>query len=290
MGKCFKWDKMNILITGHCGFIGKACWDFFKQKHNVFGIDNLHRKGTKLLEDKNSYLLNINDINDLNIPKIDWVIHLAAQVSVVDSQINPTLDFDYNAKGTFNIIQWAKKQEANVIYSSTNKVFGTLSLAYKPICDSQPFYPETNYGVSKSAGAFYVNDYKNGWVFHQSCIYGENQMGDENQGWIGWLRQCIKNKKEITCYGTGKQIRDLLHVDDLVNLYNMTIKNEIPKGSYIVGGGIDNAFSFEKAVNLMGGKISHYKNFREKDQLYFVSNNDIQKYGWKPTILFKDLI
>ena len=209
---------MNILITGHCGFIGSVCWNFFKDKgHNVFGVDSLCRPTSKEIRDAQSFNLDINNIDKLSLPNIDWIIHLAAQVSVVDSNTDPVTDFNSNALGTFNVVQFARKNKSKIIYSSTNKVFGNLEGINTPIKDSQPLLPKTNYGVSKCTGANYVADYhingeKMGWVLHQSCIYGESQLGDENQGWVGWIRQCIKNNRDITCYGTGKQVRDLLHV------------------------------------------------------------------------------
>lgn len=286
---------MNILITGHCGFIGTASWNYFvKNNYNVYGIDNLCRKTSVKIEDKQSFILDINDIDKLNVPKIDWIIHLAAQVSVVDSNTDPLTDFLYNAFGTFKVVQFAKKHNASIIYSSTNKVFGDLEGVITPIKDSQPLLPKTNYGVSKCTGANYVLDYhvgnnKKGWVLHQSCIYGESQLGDANQGWVGWIRQCIKNNKDITCFGTGKQVRDLLHVDDLVRLYHMIIQGSIKPGAYVTGGGVDNQVTFEEAVNILGGKIKSYENWRESDQLYFVSdNNGLRQQGWKPEILFKN--
>lgn len=286
---------MNLLITGHCGFIGTVCWDYFKKKgFNVYGIDNLSRKTSKYIEDKQSIVLDINDIEKLDIPRVDWVLHLAAQVSVVESNIYPELDFNCNAKGTFNVVQWARKNNAKIIYASTNKVFGDLVGVTSPIKDDQPLIPKTNYGVSKCTGANYVYDYtldgkKCGWVLHQSCIYGESQLGDENQGWVGWIRQCIKNNIDITCYGTGKQVRDLLHVDDLVRLYHLIIKGRINPGAYVTGGGINNQVTFEEAVKILGGTIKSYADWRESDQEYFVSaNENLIKQGWEPEIIFKE--
>jgi len=300
--KCYfevKIIPMNILITGHCGFIGTEAWHYFKNKgYNVYGVDNLSRSTSVFIDDKNSYTLDINYLlkNDLNLPKIDWIIHLAAQVSVVDSINDPYHDFKCNAEGTFNVVQFAKKHNSKIIYSSTNKVFGDLKGITEPISDSQPLQPKTNYGVSKCTGANYVSDYKvdgknYGWVLHQSCIYGESQKGDENQGWVGWIRQCIKNNKDIICFGTGKQVRDLLHVKDLVLLYSNIIDGIIKPGSYVVGGGEENFVTFEQAVNLLGGNIKSYTDWRLDDQEYFVSKNEgLRAQGWVPKIIFKDTV
>ncbi len=282
---------MNILITGHCGFIGSAAWNhFINLGHVVYGIDDLSRKTSKPNLNTNSYVADINTISsirELDV-EIDWVLHLAAQVSVVESITNPRRDFETNAAGTFEVLQYAKARGASVVYASTNKVFGEMANISTPIQDSQAILPETNYGVSKCAGAQYVNDYTKGWVLHQSCIYGEAQIGDVNQGWIGWLRQQISRKEEIVCFGDGSQVRDLLHVTDLIELYNLIIDGEIEKASYVVGGGIANAHSFSEVVKMMGGKISRYEPWRLHDQRYFVSaNSGVNLQGWRPKISFE---
>ena len=290
MAKCFGKDKMRILITGHCGFIGKFAWEYFKgQGHDVFGIDDLSRKTSRRIEDKNSVIADIADI--ASIPSLDihfdWVIHLAAQVSVVESIQDPVRDFKTNAEGTFRVLQWAKKRNAGLIYASTNKVFGELLSLSSPVLDSQPIIPSTNYGVSKCVGAQYVADYNRGWVLHQSCIYGEAQVGDINQGWIGWLRQQVRNNDPITCFGDGTQVRDLLHVSDLVRLYDMVVNGEISKGSYVTGGGSANAYSFSQVVSLLGGEIATYEDWRPNDQKYFVSANaGLQEQNWFPAVSF----
>ena len=285
---------MRILITGHCGFIGQAAWVFFKGLgYEVFGIDDLSRSTSTPNSDTNSFVADIGHlatIKELDI-EFDWILHLAAQVSVVQSISDPRRDFMTNASGTFEVLQFAKARGAGMIYSSTNKVFGELVGISNPIEDLQPILPETNYGVSKAAGAQYVNDYSRGWVLHQSCIYGEAQIGDMNQGWIGWLRQQVSRNEEIVCFGDGTQVRDLLHVSDLVDLYNMILLGKIKKGSYIVGGGPANAYSFSEVVRLLGGRISSFEPWRLNDQKYFVSaNSGLVKQNWAPKISFVDSI
>lgn len=281
---------MRVLITGHCGFIGQAAWNHFcNNGHEVYGIDDLSRSTSKPNSHPNSHVADINQISSirgLDI-QIDWVLHLAAQVSVVDSILNPRRDFMSNAMGTFEVLQYAKARGAGVIYASTNKVFGELDGVNSPIHDSQPVLPETNYGVSKCVGAQYVHDYANGWVIHQSCIYGEAQVGDINQGWIGWLRQQVSRNEKIVCFGDGSQVRDLLHVSDLIQLYELIMTGKIPKGSYIAGGGISNAFSFAEVVTLLGGKISAFESWRPHDQRYFVSaNSGLTERGWEQRVSF----
>lgn len=285
---------MKILVTGHCGFIGSQVWNHFASKGNeVWGLDNLARSTSIWLESPNSILgdvSNINNLSELN-QDFDAVIHLAAQVSVVEAEKNPLLDFETNARGTYSVVQFAKERSAELIYSSTNKVFGELIGVSKPILDNEKIAPQTNYGVSKCSGAHYVADYSKGYVLHQSCIYGEAQIGDENQGWIGWIRQRVNNDLPITCFGDGSQVRDLLHVNDLVLLYENILEKKIKPGAYVVGGGELNAFSFNEVVKLFGGTVSEYSDWRAHDQKYFVSANEgLLSQGWTPTIQFKDKV
>ena len=286
--------KLKILITGHCGFIGSNLWNtLIMEGHDLYGIDNLSRKVSKKIFHKNSYIGEITEIDKINEldQKFDWIVHLAAQVSVTESIRNPILDFNTNAFGTFKVVELAKKHNSNLIYASTNKVFGTLEKIKTPILDTQPLNPKTNYGISKCTGANYVNDYEFGWVLHQSCIYGGSQIGDIDQGWIGFLRNQISQSLNITCFGDGTQIRDLLHVDDLIQLYKMIMTGKIPKDQYIVGGGETNSYSFMKVVEMLKGEISTFSDWRPNDQLYFVSaNQGLKEYGWNPKVDFKKWI
>jgi CDP-paratose 2-epimerase len=294
MGKSYGGNFLKILVTGHCGFIGSNLWaNLINDGHDIYGIDNLSRKISKRINHSNSVIADIIEIDKIGVldQPFDWIIHLAAQVSVTESIKNPLLDFNTNALGTFKVVALAKKYNSKLIYSSTNKVFGTLDDFKSPILDSQPLNPKTNYGVSKCTGANYVSDYENGWVLHQSCIYGGSQIGDIDQGWIGFLRNQIFKSNDITCFGDGSQIRDLLHVQDLIGLYKSIINGEIPKNQYVAGGGEKNSFSFKQVVEMLGGQISRFDEWRQSDQRYFVSaNQGLQNYGWKPEIRFEDWV
>ena len=285
---------MKLLITGHCGFIGSQAWKYFEEDgHEVWGIDNLSRSTSVWNTSSRSIKADVSEIGSLKELDLDFdfILHLAAQVSVVEGETNPGIDFNTNALGTFSIVQFAKKKGAGLIYASTNKVFGELLGVSTPIKDLQPLMPQTNYGVSKCAGAHYVADYSNGFVLHQSCIYGEAQVGDENQGWIGWIRQRVLSGQPIVCFGDGSQVRDLLHVDDLIKLYEMIIQGKVTAGSYVVGGSTTNAYSFSEVVNLFGGTISRFSDWRDNDQRYFVSLNEgLASQGWEPKINFRDRI
>ncbi len=285
---------MNILVTGCAGFIGNILWKRLQEKYTLIGIDNLSREISIMPEKKLGQLLfleDINNINTINLPKLDAIIHLAAQVSVVNSLEDPLGDLRTNAEGTLKMCLLAKKHNCKLIYSSTNKVFGELIDVFEPISDEKNMAPETPYGISKAAGAQYVLDIvpKAGYVFHQSCIYGETQKGTLDQGWIGWLKNNIFNNRPITCFGDGTQVRDLLHVDDLIDLYEMALEDKLSPGSYVTGGGIENAYSFFQVVNMLGGKIEKFDNWRSHDQKYFVSlNQKLYKSGWRPKVKFSE--
>jgi len=263
-------------------------WDVLTSHgHEVFGLDDLSRQTAVPRISPRSVVGDVVDIRRIPIfvQDFDWVVHLAGQVSVVAGESNPERDFHTNARGTFEVVQWAKERDAGVIYSSTNKVFGELDGLRDPIQDDAPLNPQTNYGVSKAAGAQYVADYERGWALHQSCIYGPTQFGEIDQGWIGWLRNSILRGSPITCFGDGTQVRDILHVSDLITLYECILNGAIPAGSYIAGGGAENTVTFEEAVRMLGGEIASFTDWRPHDQRYFVSaNSGLTSFGWTSQI------
>ena len=174
------------------------------------------------------------------VARADLVLHLAAQVAVTASILRPAEDFEINAHGTFNVLE-AVRESGNkpmVIYSSTNKVYGAMSdiVCLKSatrwtfrdfpsgIAETQPLDFHSPYGCSKGAADQYVHDYGRIYdiptvVFRQSCIYGHRQFGVEDQGWVAWFAIAALLDRPITVYGDGFQVRDLLHVDDLVAAY-----------------------------------------------------------------------
>jgi CDP-paratose 2-epimerase len=289
---------MNILMTGCAGFIGNVAWRRLEKKYKLIGIDNLSRETAvaPVLDSIQHHLFYVEDINDIekvNLPKLDAIIHLAAQVSVTQSVIDPIDDIRTNAEGTLRMCMLAKEHDCKLIYASTNKVYGELEGVAEPISDDRGFTPETAYGISKCTGAQYVLDMlpDTGYVFHQSCIYGETQVGTVDQGWVGWLRNSIDTKRPVVCFGDGTQVRDLLHVEDLVDLYEMVLDGKIEPGSYVTGGGVENAHSFCEVMDLLGGEIDSYDDWRPHDQRYFVSSNEkLNASGWKPKVLFSQWI
>jgi CDP-paratose 2-epimerase len=289
---------MNVLVTGCAGFIGNALWKRWEKRYRLLGIDDLSRETSvaPVIDSMQHHLLFVEDIctvESLPLPKLDLIVHLAGQVSVVNSLQDPIRDMHTNTEGTLRLCMLAQKHDCKLIYSSTNKVYGELIGVSTPVSDDHPLNPQTPYGISKCAGAQYVFDMlpHSGYVFHQSCIYGETQSGTLDQGWVGWLRNRIKTNSPITCYGDGSQVRDLLHVEDLIDAYELVVSGKLSPGGYVTGGGIGNAHSFSEVVAMMGGTISAFGEWRQHDQKYFVSSNEkLHSYGWTPKIAFADWV
>lgn len=318
----------KILITGGAGFIGiNAASYYLKKGYEVTIFDNFSRKGSRdnifsLQSEINKKdliiiegsLLDRKKIEDL-ISKADIVLHLAAQVAVTSSVINPRLDFEINALGTFNVLEAVRnsKNKPILLYTSTNKVYGSLEdlkiiekktryefgdLKYG-ISEERCVDFHSPYGCSKGAADQYVRDYARIYnlktiVFRQSCIYGPMQFGVEDQGWVAWFIIALTKNKNITIYGNGKQVRDLLYIDDLIKAYDLAIGNiEKTKGKiYNIGGGAKNTISIWYEFKPMLQKLFKRKikaktsDWRPGDQPIFIS--DIRKakkdFGWEPKI------
>ena len=244
----------------------------------------------------------------------DVIYHLASQVAVTTSVQDPRLDFEANALGTFNVLEAARLSGRRpiVLYASTNKVYGGMEdvaviegetgYAYRDYPDGIPeTYPldfHSPYGCSKGAGDQYVRDYARIYdlptvVLRQSCIYGPRQFGVEDQGWVAWLLIAAVTGQPISIYGDGKQVRDLLWVDDLLDLYDSAIRRiDVAAGQvYNVGGGPGNTLAVWQELGpmltgLLGREIPvTYEDWRPGDQQIFVA--DVRKaereLGWRPT-------
>jgi len=315
---------MKILITGGTGFIGVNTAIHFLRKGDTISIyDNLSRKNveknlaflTKDFPDTEIIKKDIRDFGSLKkeIEGKDVVFHFAGQVAVTTSVENPREDFESNALGTLNVLEGVRlsKSKPIVLYSSTNKVYGGLEdlkiverksrYAFKDlplgISEERNLDFHSPYGCSKGAADQYVRDYARIYglktvVFRQSCIYGPHQYGVEDQGWLAWFIIALNLGQKLTVYGNGKQVRDVLFIQDLIDAYELAIENiDKTKGEiYNIGGGIDNSLSvwleFKPMLEkLMKKKIDvNFSNWRPGDQRIYVS--DIRKakkdFGWKP--------
>lgn len=319
---------MHVFITGGAGFIGSNTAQYYlSKKHSVTILDNFSRRGSrdniKWLAEQFKENLHVvegdirynTDLLGKHINKADFVLHLAGQVAVTSSVLNPQEDFDINAKGTINVLEAIRNSKSNpvMLYSSTNKVYGALSNL--EILEKQSRYDYANlpfgvseqqnldfyspYGCSKGAADQYVRDYAriyglNTIVFRQSCIYGPRQFGIEDQGWIAWFLIALAQSKKITIYGNGKQVRDVLYINDLIRAFDLAFENKkITKGQvYNIGGGVKRSisvwFELQPLLEKLQGKKINYQFAKERpgDQHIYIS--DIRKakkdFGWQPEV------
>lgn len=255
---------------------------------------------------------NISDIDDC-IGGADVAFHTAAQTAVTTSTEDPSTDFDCNALGTFNVVEACRKNGVkSLIYCSTNKVYGdnVNEVGIKELDSRYSFddkyangIPEgfsidrcehTPYGCSKLTGDLYVQDYahlygiKTG-VFRMSCIYGTRQLGVEDQGWVAWFIIATLTGKPVTIFGDGKQVRDILFVQDLVAAYDAFLESDLEYGVYNMGGGPGNTISLLELVEIIKDRTGltpeiSFDDWRPCDQKVYIS--DIEKaqkeLGWKP--------
>ena len=322
----------RTLITGGAGFIGtNYAARLIARGDKVTIYDDLSRKGTprnvawlKETYGENSFDLIEADVRDAKglveaVREVDLIIHLAAQVAVTTSVDDPRADFEINALGTFNVLEAARDSDRNpvVIYSSTNKVYGDLEDVRVEEGEASYYFPDnpegisetqlmdfhSPYGCSKGTGDQYVRDYHRIYglptvVFRQSCIYGPHQFGIEDQGWVAWFVIAAVTGRPITIYGDGKQVRDLLYVEDLLTAYDMAYTNidKTVGQIYNIGGGKENTLSIWKEFgplleNALGREIPVAReDWRPGDQRVFVA--DIGKayrdFGWKPEVGVED--
>lgn len=322
---------MKLMVTGGAGFIGtNLVSQFLESGHEVTVYDNLARRGSNrnlewLLRkyDATRGLKFIRgDVRDADgvvaaADGADAIIHLAAQVAVTTSVTDPRHDFLVNTFGTLNVLEAARTSASDpiVVFTSTNKVYGGMDdvriaeretryeyvdVPYKDgVDENRPLDFHSPYGCSKGAADQYVRDYHRIYglrttVFRMSCIYGPHQFGNEDQGWVAHFAIAAMLGLPITIYGDGKQVRDILFVEDLVRAFRLVIEHpDRASGKiYNVGGGIENTISvwreFGPALSeIVGRTVSpSVGDWRPGDQLVYVSNTEcIRKdLGWSPTV------
>ncbi|NUR76346.1 MAG: SDR family NAD(P)-dependent oxidoreductase [Thermoleophilia bacterium] len=307
-------DSRPILITGGAGFIGSNLADRLAgEGHEVIVYDALSRPGVdrnlawlkERHDERVTHILgDVRDEDELVRAAADAkaVFHMAAQVAVTTSLVDPREDFEINVKGTINLLDSVRTrgEPVPVIFASTNKVYGDLADIefdeldgrYEPrgdaarsgIDESRPLDFHTPYGCSKGAADQYVIDYARSFgvptaVLRMSCIYGQRQMGTEDQGWVAhFLIRALENKP-ITIYGDGRQVRDILDVGDAVNAYVSALDRieQVQGRAFNLGGGPANAVSLLELIDEMrtitGRKIElGFEDWRQGDQRWFVAD------------------
>ena len=320
---------MRWFVTGGAGFIGaNTTLRLLEQGHEVLIYDNLSRPGSEknlawLRERRAEFGFVRADIRDAGALRqaladhapYDAVLHFAAQVAVTTSVTDPRLDFEINALGTFNLLEAVRELALDpvLLFTSTNKVYGALpqysvveqgpryALAGLPngVSEATPLDFYSPYGCSKGAADQYVRDYHRIYglrsvVFRNSCIYGTRQFGIEDQGWLAWLVIAAVLGKPITIYGDGRQVRDVLFVDDLVEAMLRAVERpSVVAGQvYNLGGGPENSLSVwtefgPMLERILGRTVSvGHEDWRPGDQKVYIS--DISKVSrdlnWRPKI------
>ncbi|HSS93792.1 MAG TPA: GDP-mannose 4,6-dehydratase [Candidatus Dormibacteraeota bacterium] len=304
----------RVLITGGAGFLGvNAAAHFIERGWHATILDNLSRAGTErnlkwlITEHPTRTTFVKEDVRNPeglagHVKHQDAILHLAAQVAVTTSLVDPYTDFEINARGTLNLLEAARKHnpDAPFVFASTNKVYGKLDGSSGPCKETQPLDFHSPYGCSKGTADQYVRDYArcfhmNTVVLRQSCIYGAHQYGTEDQGWVAHFVHSVVDRRPLTIYGDGKQVRDLLDARDLSALYELVIENiDKTRGEiYNVGGGESNQRNLLEVIDQIGELVHRtpqftFSDWREGDQAYYVS--DISKakkeLGWEPQIQF----
>jgi CDP-paratose 2-epimerase len=305
---------VKILITGGAGFIGTNVADRLLQDGaEVRILDSLSRLGT---EDNLNWLrrehpsrleARIGDVRDRELVMrcvcdVDHVVHLAAQVAVTSSLGDPRHDFEVNAGGTVNVLEAIRvaERKPSLVFCSTNKVYGALPdvgltttpQRYQPadaclrsrgIDETRPLDFHSPYGCSKGAADQYVLDYARSFglraiVLRMSCIYGPHQHGNEDQGWVAHFMRCAIDASPVTIYGDGKQVRDILFVDDLVDALECARAqiDTLQGRAFNMGGGPANTISVLELLDhierINGARLPvRYAAWRVGDQRLYVS-------------------
>ncbi|MEA2554514.1 MAG: CDP-paratose 2-epimerase [Fimbriimonadaceae bacterium] len=319
--------KRPALITGGAGFIGtNLAHRLLSSGRPVIVLDNLSRHGVDQnaawLRDTHGERARITfgDVRDPaslrdSVGQAEMVFHFAAQVAVTTSLEDPITDFDINARGTLNVLEEIRRLQVRppMLFTSTNKVYGGLEDVwleetrgrYEPvdmitrmrgIGEDRCLDFHSPYGCSKGTADQYVIDYSRtmgtqGVVFRMSCIYGPHQFGNEDQGWVAhFLIQAMKGRP-IRIYGDGKQVRDVLFAEDLVDAFILAMEgmNRLSGQAFNMGGGPENTISLLELLNmieqLLGARPEvSFSDWRPGDQRYYVS--DFGKFsaatGWTP--------
>ena len=327
---------MKLLVVGGCGFLGSNLASHgIKEGYDVTVFDNLSRLGAssnlewlRTLGDfrfVHGDTRNRNDVEHIiREGQFDAVFHLAGQVAMTTSIADPYKDFETNTMGTLNVLDAIRLYSPHTVmtFSSTNKVYGDLEqYTYdetdtRYVCrefpdgydESVPLDFRSPYGCSKGAADQYMLDFHRIFgirtiVFRHSSMYGGRQFATYDQGWIGWFCEKAIEKKlnpacdPFTISGNGKQVRDILHAQDMISLYYTALANadQIAGQVFNIGGGMDQSLSLLELFDLLNGILGIRMEYtqlppRISDQKVFVA--DLKKItgatGWKPQVTAAD--
>jgi CDP-paratose 2-epimerase len=308
-------SRRPVLITGGAGFIGCNLADrFAREGHDVLIYDALVRPGVERnlawlrMRHPGRISTVIGDVRDESgiadaVREAIAVFHMAAQVAVTASLLDPHEDFNINMRGTLNLLEALRRRREPVplIFASSNKVYGDLADialvkagdSYAPrdpdvhrcgIGEDRPLDFHTPYGCSKGAADQYVLDYGRSFglktcVLRMSCIYGQRQMGTEDQGWVAHFLIRALAGEPVAIYGDGYQVRDVLDIGDAVEAYASAWKriDSVKGRAFNLGGGPANAISLRQLVGYIEAMTRRpvetiYSDWRAGDQRYYVSD------------------
>ncbi len=317
----------KVIVTGGAGFIGCNVAKFhIARGDRVVLLDDLSRYGSgnnlEWLQKAGKLEFIKQDVADYNSLKTainshkdaDIIYHMAGQVAVTISVADPRRDFEVNAKGTFNLLEAVRTLRIDpvIIYASTNKVYGEMAgvkivekngrYQYadlkKGISENMPLDFYSPYGCSKGCADQYIMDYTRIYglktvSMRQSCIYGIRQFGVEDQGWVMHFIISAILGKPVTIYGDGKQVRDILYIDDLIRAFQAAYRsiNKIKGMAFNIGGGANNQMSILELVSMLEDKLKRkikikYAAWRPGDQRIYISNTEkVRKLlGWEPKV------
>jgi CDP-paratose 2-epimerase len=308
------------LITGGAGFIGTNLADRLAASgESVVLYDNLSRqsvgRNVAWLQSRHGerVRLVVGDVRDgaalaLAAAGIDRVFHFAAQVAVTTSFLAPLEDLDVNARGTLTLLEAlrAQRRPPSLVFTSTSKVYGALSdlelieqptrwqprdsyLSAHGLSEARPLDFHSPYGCSKGAAESYVLDYARSFglravVFRMSSVYGPHQFGTEDQGWVAHFWRCAHRHRTITSFGDGRQVRDVLHVGDLVDALLLAHDRigQLSGSAFNIGGGVLNTLSLVELINCIEEHLGYrppvaFADWRPGDPRYYVS--DTRRFG-----------
>jgi CDP-paratose 2-epimerase len=322
-----------VVITGGAGFIGtNLAARLLESGEEVILFDSLSRKGVERnwrwlsgrYGDRVTWVKgNVRDLAQVRsvIDNAGSVFHFAAQVAVTTSLVDPIDDFETNARGSLNVLEAirATGRQIPLLFTSTNKVYGDLedlalrvrgqeyvpedpAIALHGIGEKRSVEFHSPYGCSKGAADQYVLDYCRTYgmpaiAFRMSCIYGPHQFGNEDQGWVAHFLIKALRGETITIYGDGRQVRDVLFVEDLISAMILARKNAsvLAGNAFNIGGGPGNTISLLRLLDLItelaeGKPLLEFREWRAADQRYYVS--DIRKFsqitGWQPRVSVRE--
>lgn len=326
----------SVLITGGAGFVGSnlaarlltttqarvSILDNFSREHvetNASWLKSLPGASSRL----RIYAGDVRNIRDVQeaVEGVSEIYHLAAQVAVTTSVLHPVDDFQVNALGTLNVLEAARRLNTLpfFLFTSTNKVYGGLeSLDIHPqgsryvaaspdfagIDENTPLDFHSPYGCSKGAADQYVRDYARIYglptvVFRMSCICGPRQFGTEDQGWVAHFLYSMLAGKDITIYGDGRQVRDILHVEDLIDAMEASrARKDICQGQvFNLGGGIGQSVSVNEMLTLIKNELGIERKFthgevRPGDQPLYIANTGklSSMTGWQARRSILDIL